>query len=83
MTQLAAFFESVKLPSMSEVAHALIQSLNDDDVGIPEIRDLISQDQHSQPNFCDWPIVPSLACRAASPRWTTPSPWSVCRRSVL
>ena len=44
MTQLAAFFESVKLPSMSEVAHALIQSLNDDDVGIPEIRDLISQD---------------------------------------
>ncbi len=44
MTQLAAFFETVKLPSMSEVAHALIQSLNDDSAGIPEIRDLIAKD---------------------------------------
>ncbi len=44
MTQLAAFFESIKLPSMSEVAHALIRSLNDDNTGISEIRDLISKD---------------------------------------
>lgn len=44
MTQLATFFESVKLPSMSEVAHALIKSLNDDDVGVREILDLIGQD---------------------------------------
>jgi HD-like signal output (HDOD) protein len=44
MTQLAAFFETVKLPSMSEVAHALIQSLNDDSTSVPHIRDLIAKD---------------------------------------
>ena len=32
MSDLATFFQSVKLPVMSEVAHALIHTLNDEDV---------------------------------------------------
>jgi HD-like signal output (HDOD) protein len=44
MANLDSFFESVKLPSMSEVAHALIQTLNDDDVSVSQVRDLIAQD---------------------------------------
>lgn len=44
MANLDSFFESVKLPSMSEVAHALIQTLNDDDVSVGQVRDLIAQD---------------------------------------
>ena len=33
MHSLDAFFATVKLPSISEVAHALIQTLNDDNAG--------------------------------------------------
>jgi HD-like signal output (HDOD) protein len=44
MANLDSFFESVKLPSMSEVAHALIQTLNDDDVSVTQVRDLIAKD---------------------------------------
>ncbi|APW42703.1 HDOD domain-containing protein [Rhodoferax saidenbachensis] len=44
MANLDSFFESVKLPSMSEVAHALIQTLSDDDVSVGQVRDLIAQD---------------------------------------
>lgn len=44
MATLDSFFESVKLPSMSEVAHALIQTLNDDNVSVGQVRDLIAQD---------------------------------------
>jgi HD-like signal output (HDOD) protein len=44
MANLDSFFESVKLPSMSEVAHALIQTLNDDNVSVGQVRDLIAQD---------------------------------------
>jgi HD-like signal output (HDOD) protein len=44
MVNLESFFASVKLPSMSEVAHALIQTLNDDDASVPQVRDLIAKD---------------------------------------
>ncbi len=44
MANLDSFFESIKLPSMSEVAHALIQTLNDDDASVPQIRELIAKD---------------------------------------
>jgi HD-like signal output (HDOD) protein len=44
MTTLDSFFESVKLPSMTEVAHALIRTLNDEDASVSEIRDIIAQD---------------------------------------
>ena len=44
MVNLESFFASVKLPSMSEVAHALIQTLNDDDTSVSHVRDLISKD---------------------------------------
>ena len=44
MSSIDSFFESVKLPSISEVARALIQSLNDPDGSISEVRDLITRD---------------------------------------
>lgn len=44
MANLDSFFESIKLPSMSEVAHALIQSLNDDNASVSQVRDLIGKD---------------------------------------
>ncbi len=44
MANLDSFFESVKLPSMSEVAHALIQTLNDDDASVSQVRELIARD---------------------------------------
>ena len=44
MVNLESFFASIKLPSMSEVAHALIQTLNDDDASVGQVRDLIAKD---------------------------------------
>ena len=44
MHSLDAFFATVKLPSISEVAHALIQTLNDDNAGLQEVCDIISRD---------------------------------------
>lgn len=44
MSSLDSFFETVKLPSMSEVAHALIQTLNDDNATFLEVRNIIAQD---------------------------------------
>src|SRR3989338_795262 len=44
MANLESFFASIKLPSMSEVAHALIQTLNDDDASVAQVRDLIAKD---------------------------------------
>lgn len=44
MSSLDSFFESVKLPSMSEVAHALIQTLNDEEASFMDVRDIIAQD---------------------------------------
>lgn len=44
MSRLDSFFESVKLPAMPEVAHALIKVLNDDSAGVPEVTKVIAQD---------------------------------------
>jgi HD-like signal output (HDOD) protein len=44
MHNLDTFFTSVKLPSISEVAHALIKTLNEDKVDVQAVRDIIAQD---------------------------------------
>jgi HD-like signal output (HDOD) protein len=44
MSSIDSFFESVKLPSISDVAQALIKSLHDPDATISEVRDLIARD---------------------------------------
>ena len=44
MSDLAAFFQSIKLPVISQAAHALIQSLNNEDVQSAELRDIVSRD---------------------------------------
>ena len=44
MPSLDSFFATVKLPSISEVAHRLIKTLNREDVEVSEIRDLIAND---------------------------------------
>lgn len=44
MHSLDSFFATVKLPSISEVAHQLIKTLNREDVAVGEIRDLIAKD---------------------------------------
>lgn len=45
MSDLAAFFQSVKLPVMSEVAHALIQTLADEDASTAVIGNIISKER--------------------------------------
>lgn len=44
MPDLSAFLQSVKLPVMPEVAHALIRTLHDENVSIVAIRDIIAKD---------------------------------------
>ena len=44
MPSLDSFFESIHLPVMSEVAHALIKTLNDEDASVMEVRNIIAQD---------------------------------------
>lgn len=44
MPTLTAFFESAKLPVMSEVAHSLIRTLNDPDATAAEVKAIISKD---------------------------------------
>ena len=44
MSDLSTFFQSVKLPVMPEVAHALIRTLSDEDVTLAQVRDLIAKD---------------------------------------
>lgn len=44
MHSLDSFFATVRLPSISEVAHQLIKTLNREDVAVGEIRDLIAKD---------------------------------------
>lgn len=41
---LAEFFKDLTLPSMPEVAHALIRSLNQDDMPMAHVRDAIARD---------------------------------------
>lgn len=44
MASMDAFFESVQLPSIPDLAHSLIQTLNDEDASIEEVCDLITRD---------------------------------------
>jgi len=44
MTPVAAFFKDLTLPTMPEVAHELIRSLNEDDVPLSQLRDAIARD---------------------------------------
>jgi HD-like signal output (HDOD) protein len=44
MHSLDSFFSTVKLPSIPEVASRLNKTLNDDNAGVRDIRDLIAQD---------------------------------------
>jgi len=44
MSDLAEFFESVKLPVMPEVAQALIRTLGDEDISISVVRNIIAKD---------------------------------------
>ena len=44
MADLASYLQSVKLPVMPEVAHALIRTLNNPDADITMVRDVISKD---------------------------------------
>jgi len=56
MSDLSAFFQSVKLPVMPEVAHALIRTLHDEDVSITQVRDLVAKD----------PVLTAKLLRAAN-----------------
>ena len=44
MTTLTAFFESAKLPVMSEVAHALIRTLNDESATAAQVEAIMAKD---------------------------------------
>ncbi len=44
MPDIATFFQTVKLPVMSEVAHSLIKTLNDEDASSTEVCGIISKD---------------------------------------
>lgn len=44
MPQLSELFQTVKLPTMPEVAHTLIRTLNDEDAPVDTIRNAISKD---------------------------------------
>jgi len=44
MPGLDAFFATVKLPSISDVTQQLIKTLNDEDAGVKEVRNIIAQD---------------------------------------
>ena len=44
MTDIAKFLQTIKLPVMPEVAHALIRTLSDDDADVTTVRDIIAMD---------------------------------------
>ena len=44
MSDLAEFFRSAKLPVMSEVAHALVRTLSDDNATVLDVRHIIAKD---------------------------------------
>lgn len=56
MSDLSAFFQSIKLPVMPEVAHALIRTLHDEDVTVGQVRELIAKD----------PVLTAKMLRAAN-----------------
>ncbi len=44
MSNIDSFFESVRLPSIPDLAHSLIKTLNDEDASIEDVGDLITRD---------------------------------------
>lgn len=44
MTDISKFLQTIKLPVMPEVAHALIRTLNDEDADVITVRDVIAKD---------------------------------------
>ena len=44
MSELAAFFETARLPIMSEVAHSLVRTLNDPDASAAQVEAIIAKD---------------------------------------
>ncbi|HCX79979.1 MAG: hypothetical protein A3E00_13145 [Curvibacter sp. RIFCSPHIGHO2_12_FULL_63_18] len=44
MSDISTFIQTVKLPVMPEVAHALIRTLNDEDADVVTVRDVIAKD---------------------------------------
>jgi HD-like signal output (HDOD) protein len=44
MSSLDSFFATVKLPTISEVAHELIKTLNDEDASVTQVSGIISRD---------------------------------------
>lgn len=44
MPQLSEFFDDIRLPTMPEVAHSLIRTLNEEDVPFEKVRGAISKD---------------------------------------
>lgn len=44
MSDLSAFFQSVKLPVMPEVAHALIRTLHEEDIVLGDVRNIVAKD---------------------------------------
>jgi len=44
MSDLSVFFQSVKLPVMPEVAHALIRTLHEEDIVLGDVRNIVAKD---------------------------------------
>jgi HD-like signal output (HDOD) protein len=44
MPNIDSFFENVKLPSIPDLAHSLIKTMNDEDASLEEVSDLITRD---------------------------------------
>jgi HD-like signal output (HDOD) protein len=44
MSNISSFLQSIKLPVMPEVAHALIRTLNDEGADVSKVRDVIAKD---------------------------------------
>ncbi len=44
MSDLSVFFQSVKLPVMPEVAHALIRTLHEEDIVLADVRNIVAKD---------------------------------------
>lgn len=44
MSSLESFFDSVRLPVMTEVAHALVRTLNNEQASIAQVRNILAED---------------------------------------
>ena len=56
MSDLSVFFQSVKLPVMPEVAHALIRTLHEEDIVLGDVRNIVAKD----------PVLTAKVLRAAN-----------------